>query len=108
MLVNNKPKRSHIIRDHLDTYSSLKLEYDSPKYHSPLRFRKSFTSTGRHLSFRQHFYSKNTNTFRSIEYDLRNEYIEYKVLPLSWYSRVLRMTLRAAEAQIKAQRGIYI
>lgn len=99
MLVNNKPKRSHIIRDHLDIYS---------RYHSPLRFRKSFTSTGRHLSFRQHFHCKNTNTFRSIEHDLRNEYIEYKVLPLSWYSRVLRMTLRYAKAQIKAQREFYI
>ena len=100
MLVNNKPKRS--IRDHLDIYSSLALEYyNSPIYHSPLRFRKSFTSAGRHLSFRAHFYCKNTNTFRSIEHDLRNEYIKHNVLPLSWFSRVLSMTLRAAEAQIK-------
>jgi len=103
MLVNNKPKRSQIIRDHLDIYSSLALEYyNSPMYHSPLRFRKSFTSAGRHLSFRQHFHCKKTDTFRSIEHDLRNEYIKHKILPLSWFSRVLRMTLRTAEAQIKA------
>lgn len=106
MLVNNKPKRSHIIRDHLDIYSSANLEYEYPMYHSPLRFRKRSTSPRHDLNFRSHFYSKNTNTFRSIEHDLKNEYIKYNVLPLSWYSRVLRMTLRAAEAQIKAQRSI--
>ena len=105
MLVNNKPKRSHIIRDHLDIYSSANFEYDYPMYHSPLRFRTNrFTSAGRgNFNLRKQFYYKSSyGLFRSIEYDLRNEYIEYRILPLSWYKRVLRMTLRAAEAQMKA------
>ena len=96
MLVNNKPKRLNVIRDHLDIYSSAKLEYDYPMYHSPLRFRtKCFTSGRGHFNLREQFYYKDTYTFRSVEYDLRNEYIEYRILPLSWYNRVLYIkTLR--------------